>query len=234
LSQVRSLLRRHFLFRDLDEDVLCRLEGLAAAARPVPAGGTIFLKGDEGDALYGVLSGRVRISTGSPSGKLVLLNIMEAGEIFGEIALIDGRPRTADATALTACELVALRRADFRAFLEREPLLAIHLLEMLCERVRRTSERIEDTAFLGVPARLAKRLLQMAEHDGAPAAGGGVRVAWPLSQGELGQMLGMSRESLNKRLHRWQARGWIAVDRRGVTIRDRGALLALIEANDDA
>jgi len=219
-------LARHFLFQDLDPALLDQVAALCVRRR-LGAGETLFLKGDEGDALYGILDGVIRIGAMAPSGREIILNVLEAGDVFGEIALLDGLPRSADAVALNATELLVLRRRDFLPLLEREPRLAIHLLELLCERVRWTSELIEDAAFLGVPARLAKRLLGLATVYGRPVPDG-VQIELKISQSTLGQMMGTSRETINKILQSWRKEGWIALEHRHVVVRDRSALEAVV------
>lgn len=227
----RTLIARHYLFCDVDPTVVERVAALGVTNR-LAAGAELFRKGDEGNALFGVRSGKVYISTRSPGGREVILNVMEPGDVFGEIALLDGLPRTADATAMEDCALMRIQRRDFIPLLEREPSLAVHLLELLCERLRWTSDLIEDSAFLSLPARLAKRLLNLAivygESDPA-----GVRIGLKLSQTELGQMLGTSRESINRHLQDWAKSGWIAIGRSRITVRDRPALQALVDRDFD-
>jgi CRP/FNR family cyclic AMP-dependent transcriptional regulator len=229
MLRVTDLLSRHYLFRDLDKAVVERLERLATPCHFGP-GQMLFLKGDSGGALYGVVSGRIRISSATATGKQVVHDIMEPGDVFGEIALIDGRPRTADATAMTAAELIMIQRPSFLAFLEREPALALHLLKLLCERVRRTSERFEDMAFLTLPARLAKRILNLAARE-SEAEDHVSRVR--ISQAELAQMLDLSRETINKHLQRWHEHGWVDLNRGGLVIRDGAALRHLVDTNGD-
>ncbi len=153
----QTLLNTNYLFRDLEPAVVERIAALGVT-RGIGADEVLFQKGDPGDALYGVLSGRIRISTNTPGGKEIIFAIMDPGEVFGEIALLDGMARTADASAIGPSKLLMIHRRDFLDFLEREPRLAIHLLRLLCERLRHTDELVEDAAFLTLPARLAKRL----------------------------------------------------------------------------
>jgi len=183
----------------------------------------LFAKGDEGDALYGVIGGNIAICASGPAGKEVILSVMEVGDIFGEVALIDGLPRTADARALEPSDILMIRRRDFLPLLEREPKLCIHLLQLLCERLRQTNALVEDAAFLSLSARLAKRLLSLATLYGERTPDG-VRIGLRLSQSSLAQMLGTSRESVNKHLQEWVRAGWIDVARSSVTIKDRAAL----------
>lgn len=222
------LLRHHYLFRTLDPTVLRRIVDLGITTR-LERGDVLFRKGDEGNALYGVLQGQIRISASSPTGREVIMNLMEEGEVFGEIALLDGGTRTADAIAIARAELLTIRRRDFLNFLEREPNLAVHLIKLLCERVRWTSGLFEDSAFLTLPGRLAKRLLALADLRGTETDAG-VEVDLQLSQSELGFMMGTSRESVNRHLQTWRRDGWIDLRRGVVTIRDRDALERAIGA----
>ena len=226
------LLARHYLFRGVDPATMSRVGEMAVTKR-LDRGERLFQKGDEGDALFGVLEGQVRISAPSLSGKEMILNLMEEGDIFGEIALLDGGDRTADATAMTRCELLMLRRRDFMQFLEREPKLAIHLLKLLCERVRWTSNLIEDAAFLPLPNRLAKRLLAIADIHGDERDDGSVRITSKISQSELGQMMGTARETVNRHLQAWRRQGWVDMEKNHIVILDRDALEAQVEAIED-
>ncbi|MDE0538396.1 MAG: Crp/Fnr family transcriptional regulator [Rhodospirillales bacterium] len=233
---IRELLTTNSLFRDLADEVIGKIAELAVT-RELAAGQLLFSKGDPGDALYGVMSGRIRISAGAPSGKEVVLNTIEAGEVFGEIALLDGRPRTADAVAAVNSELMRIQRRDFIHYMESEPRLATHLLEMLCQRVRATSELVEDSAFLALPARLAKRLLGMAGYAGDPGGDLGEidfdNLELKISQQELGQLMDSSREAVNKHLQNWRRRGWVELSRNRVTIVDPEALSDLVERELD-
>lgn len=219
-AAARRLLRQNYLFSGLPDPLLDRLAVLAQW-RAFPRGGTIFSQGDEGDALYGVVSGRVRISTASPEGREVFLNIMEPGDTFGEIAVIDGLPRTAGAVALDAARLISIGRGEFLAVVEREPRLAMHLLRLFCQRVRWTSDLVEESSFLFGPARLAKRLLVLAALHG-DAGPDGMELA--ISQSELAQFLNMSRQLVNQQLQEWRGKGWVALGRSRIIVRDAEAL----------
>ena len=178
-------------------------------------GAIIFMRGDPGDSLCGVVSGRVRISVSRPGGKEVFLNIMAPGETFGEIALLDGEPRTATATAIVRTELFIIPREQFLRVLGNEPQLASHLIQLLCRRVRWTAQLIEDSALLTVPARVARRLLSLARLHGHQTANG---TKLSISQEELAQFLGLSRQIVNQHLQGWKAKGWILAGRGNVTI----------------
>jgi CRP/FNR family cyclic AMP-dependent transcriptional regulator len=208
-----SLLRNHPLFRDLPPGVIEHL-GSYMKTRKVPRGAAIFAKGDPGTGLMGVLAGSVKISVASAEGKDIVLNIFREGEIFGEIALLDGRPRTADATAMSPCELVVIERRDFVPFLSGHPDVMLKFIEILCSRLRHTSEQVQDVTFLNLPTRLAKTLLELtsAQEGSAPRR----KVA--ITQREISQIIGKSRESTNKQLRAWAKRGWIRLERGGVNI----------------
>jgi CRP/FNR family transcriptional regulator, cyclic AMP receptor protein len=208
-----ALLRNHFLFRDLPAAVLEHL-GSYMKTRKVRRGATIFSKGDPGTGLMGVLAGGVKVSIASPDGKDIVLNIFHEGEIFGEIALLDGQPRTADATAMSDCELAIIERRDFVPFLKDRPDVTLKFIEILCSRLRRTSEQVQDVTFLSLPTRLAKALLQLT--TSAETAATRRKVA--ITQREISQMIGRSRESTNKQLRVWAKRGWIKLERGGLSL----------------
>jgi CRP-like cAMP-binding protein len=157
----------------------------------------------------------------------VFLNIMEPGDTFGEIAVMDGLPRTAGATALDHTTLIVIKRQDFLQLLEREPRLAIHLLKLLCERLRWTSELVEESAFLAGPARLAKRLLILASLHGRAASIGGA-LELRISQAELARFLGISRQIVNQHLSEWRKHGWVDLGRSQIVIRNAEALRKFI------
>jgi CRP/FNR family cyclic AMP-dependent transcriptional regulator len=208
-----SLLRSHPLFRDLPPGVIEHL-GSYMKTRGVARGTSIFAKGDPGTGLMGVLAGAVKVSVASADGKDIVLNVFREGDIFGEIALLDGRPRTADATAMSDCELIVIERRDFVPFLSSQPDVMLKFIEILCSRLRRTSEQVQDITFLNLPTRLAKTLLQLTggvQGSAAPSKA-------TITQREISQMIGMSRESTNKQLRAWAKRGWIRLERGGVGV----------------
>jgi len=212
-SDKLALLRRHPLFGGLDAEHIERLSTYATT-RMVGRGVTIFTKGDPGTSLFAVCAGTVRIGVPSRDGRDAVFNLVREGEIFGEIALLDGRPRTADATAMTDCELMVIDRRDFVALVRSQPEIALKLMEVLCGRLRRTSEQVEDVLFLDLSGRLAKQLLRLTEN--AEASGSGRKVA--MTQREIGQMIGMSRESTNKQLRDWEQRNWVRLERGGIVV----------------
>jgi CRP-like cAMP-binding protein len=208
----KGVLQRNYLFRGLPDGSLERIAALATR-RSYAKGAVIFAQGDEGDALFGVAAGRVRISASGAGGQEVFLNIMEPGDTFGEIAVMDGLPRTAGATALDPTTVIIIKRADFLQLLEREPLLAIHLLKLLCERLRWTSE-------------LAKRLLILASLHGRAANIGQLELR--ISQAELARFLGISRQIVNQQLSEWRRQGWVDLGRSQIVILNAEALRRVI------
>ena len=223
----KILLERNGLFRGLPTATIERVAGLASR-RTYKRDAAVFMRGDPGDALYGVATGRVRISASAPGGKEVFLNVMEPGDSFGEIALLDGQPRTATATTLATTELIIVQRQQFQALLQREPSLAVHLIELLCQRVRWTSEQFEDSSLLNAPARLAKRLLSLAgSQNGIKAAETPLRI----SQEETARFLGLSRQIVNKHLQTWKRRNWVRLGRGTVLVIDENALRKVTRAD---
>ncbi|MET4698654.1 CRP/FNR family cyclic AMP-dependent transcriptional regulator [Constrictibacter sp. MBR-5] len=224
----RKVFASHELFSRFSPAEIERLVSFSHA-RAYGAGEVIFEKGSPGQGLMAVLSGRVRISSPSPEGREIVLNIIHPGQIFGEIALLDGKERTADATAMEACELLILERRDFVPFLEKHPDICLRLIAVLCERLRRTTEQVEDVLFLDLQARLAKTLLHLVDAHGRPVSNG-VALGAKLSQRDLANMIGASRESVNRQLSLWEEEGLISRDRGAITILDSAALQMLVGA----
>src|SRR5580704_15804258 len=170
-EELRGLFAKSFFFGTLSES---EVNGLLTYARLVHyrAGSEIFAKGSPGSSLMAVLKGTVRISSPSESGREITMNLIHSGEIFGEIALLDGRDRTTDAIAMSDCELVVLNRRDFMPFLERRPEICIKVIELLCQRLRQTSGQVEELSFWHLESRLAKALLRLAQERDPPAVAG--------------------------------------------------------------
>ena len=225
LSQ-RQLLRCSPLFARLADSELDMILAQATVARHAE-GAQIFAKGDPGNSMMAVLKGRVLISAPSPDGRQVVLTAMREGDVFGEIALLDGKERTADVTAVTDCELLVVPRRSLLALIERRPELAIDLLVVLCERLRRTNEQVEDLAFLDLQARIAKVLIRLAEENGGETPRG-KPAAVKISQRALGELVGGSRESVNKHLQDWKRSGIIAIEKGAIMIQDLDSLSDLI------
>ena len=222
----KAVLQNNFLFRGLSDAALGRLAAIATR-RQYAKGAVIFEQGQPGDALFGVASGQVRISASGVGGQEVFLNIMEPGDTFGEIAVMDGLPRTAGASAVEDTALIVIKRADFLKLLEREPKLAIHLLKLLCERLRWTSALVEETAFLAGPARLAKRLLILASLHGRSTSVGELELR--ISQADLARFLSISRQLVNQNLREWLRHGWVDLGNSRIVIRNPEALRRVAE-----
>jgi len=205
-----ALLTMNPLFAGLGDEAIRSIAALCTR-RQLDAGEVLFQKGDKGDALYGVRRGRVRIETGTAAGGRLTLNVLGPGDLFGEIALFDGQPRTADAIAAEPSELFTVRRSDFLAYLEREPRITLRLLEMLCQRIRWVSDRMEEAVLLPLHARLARRLCALAEDFGSEVH---------ISQEELGVYVGAARESVNRQLQEWRRAGIIELRRGRILLLD--------------
>lgn len=216
------LLARHFLFAGLEADLLRRLAGLSETMT-LARGDVLFYQGDEGDALYGIFDGSIRISLTSPDGKEFTINLMENGDVFGEIALLDGLSRTADARAGRDSSLMRIPRRAFLDLMDQEPRLMRHVIDMLCERIRVTTGEMTDVAFLDLRARLAKRLLDLSLSHGVED-GAGIRIGLTLTQTDVAQMLGVTREAVNKQIQTLVRGGLISMERGTITILARPKL----------
>jgi CRP-like cAMP-binding protein len=192
----------------------------------LPDGAVLFRKGEDADSFYILDDGEIEISVTSVDGKKLSLEVLTTAEIFGEIGLFAGR-RTADATALSPAKLRRVRRTDVLAAIRTEPDLALQMIDLLCARLRSVSEKLEERAFLPLPARLARRFLHLSEKY---ADRGGTI---PMSQADLADFAGATREAVAKALGVWRARGWIALSRGSVSIVDRAALEILASSDED-
>ena len=223
-----AVLAGHFLLRHLPPVELKRVAASMVAARH-PAHATIFQKGDQSPSMMAVVRGRVKICTYSAEGKELVLNIIDRGGVFGEIAVLDGRPRTADAVALDETDLLVLDRNKLLPILAAHPDLATRLIGVLCERLRQTSEHLEDAMLREAPSRLARGLLRLAGTFGRDETDG-TRLDIKLSQQQLGNLIGASRESVNKHIVDWTRTGYLAMKSGCIVIRDREALEELANA----
>jgi CRP/FNR family transcriptional regulator, cyclic AMP receptor protein len=215
-----TILERTRLFRGLPSATIKQISALSIR-RSYSDGAIVFSQADSGDALYGVVTGKIRISASSPDGREIFLNIMEPGDTFGEIALLDGRPRTATASATASSELIVITRDHFLKLLEREPKLVGHVVQLLCERIRWTSGLAEESALLSVPARMARRLLSLGKLHGRETPKG---MELNISQEEVARFLGLSRQAVNQYLQNWKIQGWLTLGRGKIVIVDEHAL----------
>jgi CRP-like cAMP-binding protein len=221
------VLRKHPIFCDLDPeafDQLCRYAKHATLKR----GASIFSKGDPGNSLIAVISGTVKISVSSPDGRNAILNLIGPGEIFGEVAVLDGQARTADATANTNCEIFVIDRREFLPFVRSQPALAMKFIELLCARLRWTSDQVEQVILQDLPGRLANALIRLTEKH--KVAQGGRTIA--VTQQEISEMVGMTRESINKQLRAWATRNWVRLEHGAIVVLDAEPLQALAGAGN--
>jgi CRP/FNR family transcriptional regulator, cyclic AMP receptor protein len=225
-QEKRQIFERNFLLRRLNEKEIDTLLKYSRVEY-YPVGHEIFAKGSPGDSMMLVLRGSVRISSISLTGKEIVLNIINAGEIVGEIATLDGGERSGDAVAMSDCELLVLNRRDFMPFLENHADICLMLIKILCQRLRRTSEQVEDLLFRHLEGRIAKALLQLSARSGRSEVEGHV-LELHLSQSELGNIVGSSRESVNKQLQAWYRAGFIDLAKGSIVIRDAAAIEQLI------
>jgi CRP/FNR family cyclic AMP-dependent transcriptional regulator len=221
----RRLLAEHPLFGQLAAADLDRLATYLRVARH-RVQEVLFRKGDPGTSMMFVLRGRVKVCTHSEDGKELIFNLFGPGQVFGEIALLDGSERTADAVTMESSELLVLERRDFVPFLLDHPEACLRLMTVLCQKLRQTSELLEEALFLEGPSRLARRLVHLAEVFGTPVADG-IRIDLHLSQQQLGNIVGMSRESMNKQLRQWREEDLIRIERGYYVVVDLDALRLL-------
>jgi CRP-like cAMP-binding protein len=227
LAMKRDALLASAFFRPMSTAELDEIIGLAVERR-VARGATIFSKNDDGSSMMAVLAGRVRIGSVSLDGKEVMLNVIGPGEIFGEIALLDGKPRSADAVALADTTLMVLERRHFLPFLFRSEGMAERLIGVLCDRLRRTSLALEEIALFDLPARLARVLGKLAHDYGRKLPDEqGVRIDLKLSQRDLANLVASTRETVNKQLRIWREDGTIALHEGHLVVLRPQALEAL-------
>lgn len=204
------------LFTGLAEEEIQELMALAKR-RTFRSGEVIFHRDDHGQVLYVIKEGKVKICLISPDGQEISLAVLGKGECFGEFAILDSRPRSADAVAMEKVECYTLQRSDFHNAVMKNPKIAIQIMEVLTGRLRTTDEMIEDLIFLDVPGRVAKKLLELADSHGVKAENG-VRIEVRLTQQELASMVGASRESVNKVMGYFTDKRFISTDKHRITL----------------
>src|SRR6266516_2897577 len=204
------------LFADLaDEDI--RQLMAVAKKRTFRPGEVIFHRDDVGQVLYVIKEGKVNICLISPEGQEISLVVLGKGDCFGELAILDGLPRSADAIALERVECYTLQRSDFHKAIMKNPKIAIQVLEVLSRRLRTTDDMVEDLIFLDVYGRVAKKLLELAETHGTKVDNG-TRIDVRLTQQELASMVGASRESVNKVMGYFTDKNFISTDKHKITL----------------
>ncbi len=203
--QVRRALEESDIFSGLEAPILDTLIA-KGHLREIKAGTLLFSKNDPGESFMVVLDGRIKISNVSADGKEAVLTFINPGEVLGEISVLDGLARTADATAIALTELFQLQRRDLIPLLTSNPAIAIHLIELLCHKLRRTSEMVEDNMLLQLAPRIAKGLLRLARESGTELDDS-VRIDIKLSQRDLGGYVGIARENVNRQLKTWREEG---------------------------
>lgn len=209
-------------FASLGSDAVEAIAALCVT-RSLEPGRTLFMKGDPGDALFAIRRGQVRITSETEDGRRTTLNMLGSGDVFGEVALLDGHPRTASAVASEATELFVILRRDLLSLLERKPAIAVQLIELLCARIRWMSARTEEASFLSLERRLVRRLIGLCEDYGDEIA---------VSQEELAAFVGATRESVNRQLQVWKKAGLIELGRGRIHVLDIGRLDTLDDAGE--
>ena len=202
---IAALRKRSVIFEALSEEETTAIMHMARIVNH-PARQTVFQEGEPGDHLLVVMHGRVKVSLASQEGKEAILSILEPGDVFGEMALLDGEPRSATVTTMEKCSFLVLLRRDFLPFLERNPQVAFKLLAALSRRLRATNDKVGSLSFLNLPARLARILINLGQQYGK-LTGEGIAIAIKLSQEELGNLVGVSRESVNRQIRLWVEEG---------------------------
>ncbi len=202
---IAGLRKRSVIFEALSEEEAASIMQMARMMNH-PAKHTVFQEGEPGDHLLVVMHGRVKVSLVSPDGKEAILSILEPGDVFGEMALLDGEPRSATVTTMEKCSFLVLWRRDFLPFLERNPQVSLKLLAALSKRLRATNDMVGGLSFLNLPARLARILINLGQQYGKLTAEG-IAIGLKLSQEELGNLVGVSRESVNRQIRLWVEAG---------------------------
>lgn len=211
-------LRSALLFRELDDEAAGALRASMTEVH-LSRGETLFREGDEGDRVYVVTEGKIKLGRTAPDGRENLLALLGPGQMFGELSLFDPGPRSATATAVTDTTLWSLSHADLTPWLTGRPEVARGLLLQLASRLRRSNDIQTDLVFSDVPGRVAKQLLDLSQRFGVPSEEG-MRVVHDLTQEELAQLVGASRETVNKALADFVSRGWLRLEQRSVVVLD--------------
>jgi CRP/FNR family transcriptional regulator, cyclic AMP receptor protein len=221
-ADVDDALRKAGLFQGVDssdvEAIVSEFEIMEVAR-----GQVLFHEGEPGDSLYIVISGKVKLGRRASDGRENLVAVMGPSDQFGELSLFDPGPRTATAVVVTDGRVARLPKAALQKWVEERPQIAMQLLRVVARRLRRTNTMLADLIFVDVPGRVAKQLLQLAQRFGS-VEGGQLRVTHDLTQEELAQLVGASRETVNKALADFAGRGWLRLEGKSVVILDRERL----------
>ncbi len=220
-TELRELLRRASLFAGLDDAALASLAG-HLRRRAFRRDTMIFHKDQAGDALYIVESGRVRLFVPAEGGEELTVDIAGPGEVFGELALLDGRPRSASAEAVEDAVAYTIDRETFKQALATTPGLAAALIELLSARLRHVTAYAESLAFMDVHSRVARALLELADRYGV--SGDGIEIDLDLTQAELATMVGATRERVNRALAVFRSQGLVELRGRKIVLRDPARL----------
>ena len=213
-----AVVRRAPLFSALDDAEASSLRESMVLVK-VSKGNTLFKEGDDGNRLYVVLEGKLKLGITSNDGRENLLSILGPGEMFGELSLFDPGPRTATATAVTDARLLSLAHDQVIGWVSEHPKVSLQLLGLLAQRLRRSNEVLADLVFSDVPGRVAKAIMDLGERFGVKKADG-LYVNHDLTQEELAQLVGASRETVNKALADFAGRGWVRLEPRSVVVLD--------------
>jgi len=226
-SSTTALLARVPLLSGLSQAELDRIAQVSVP-RSFPKGARVFHEGDESDACYIIRSGEVRVTREHSDGRAIALATLGAGEIVGELAMLDGEVRSASVEALSDIELLAVAARDMRGLLERNPEITAKLVIALTRRVRETNERVARQSFQTVPSRVAGVLSQLVAEEGADGTGAREGVTIRMNQADLAQLAGTSRESVSRFLAVLERAGVVRVGRGRVTVLQTGRLRAYI------
>lgn len=234
LETYQALLASIPLFEGLSADQLAKIAALAQV-RSYAARAVVVSQGEPARSLFVIIRGRLKVASCGPDGRDTVLGIMAEREVFGEVALLDGGTRSATCTTVEPCELLVIERVQFQQLLESSPAISIRLLDVLAGRLRRLSQRSEDAAFLDVPSRLARSLLDLASRFGerGRAPSREISIMLKLSQQELGDLVGATRESVNKHLKDWTRQGFLKLQGGRMVISDIESVRRIARMVDD-
>jgi len=233
LEKHQELLKSISLFVDLDGQELSRIAAVCQVRSHVGRE-VVVTQGEPAQALFAIKRGRLKVVSYGPDGRDTVLGIMAEGEVFGEVALIDGGTRSATVTAIEPCELLVIEREQFLALLGESPTISIKLMVVLAKRLRRFSQGSEDAAFLDVPSRLARSLLDLASRFGERRErSSDICISLKLSQQELGDLIGATRESINKHLNDWTRQGFLRLQAGRMIIADIDSVRRIARLAED-